>query len=174
MSAANAKNQTSEVDAVEGGEGAEVVIAPRITSASELTVHDKISAIAAGELGVYSTINATSFDGKIATFSALNDATPLSEQIGNVLPVTNIVMQAVQIGQTDGTVVDAIRTILVTEDGTAFSASSEGLYRSVQNILGLLGHPSTWPGPFYCSVVEKRSRNGFRFMTIVTAPAPSK
>jgi hypothetical protein len=37
---------------------------------------------------------------------------------------------------------------------------------SLQNITGILGHPSSWEEPLPVVVTEVKGRKGYRFMTI--------
>ena len=61
--------------------------------------------------------------------------------------------------------------ILVDDEGNAYHAISDGIFKSLQTYCGLLGNPNTWPEPVAIIVDEKRSRRGFKFMTIKLAPA---
>jgi hypothetical protein len=131
---------------------------------------EKLSAVSSG-LSMFSTIDASTREGKLQTLAAIADAKPLNEYLDIPIALTNVVMQAVSVKDSgnDGEEVDAIRTLLITADGEAYAAVSQGLVSSLETIFGIMGHPSTWTEPLPVKVVEQRGRNGFRFMKIVLA-----
>lgn len=127
----------------------------------------QVAALNAPGSGIFTTFTDDSFETKLATFSALNDADQLADHLGKTIKLTNIVAQSVMFKNEAGEMERGTRTVLIDEDGKAYAGMSQGLYTSVQNILAILGHPSTWPGPFSMKVVNKQGRNGFKFFTIV-------
>lgn len=90
---------------------------------------------------VASTVDATTNEGKISIASALNGAVSLATMEGKKLIVTDVIMrQGVRKGRGNGAVdAPCIDTWLITSDGNAYFTKSEGVARSVQNILTL------WP-----------------------------
>jgi hypothetical protein len=64
---------------------------------------------------------------------------------------------------------DVPRTILLTDDGTAYAAVSDAILGSLRDVFGIMGHPSEWTEPLPVKVVEKRGRSGFRFYKIELA-----
>lgn len=133
------------------------------------STRDKVSALASGNLGVFTTIQGDDFAAKTQVLAALTDAAPLSDHLGETIDLANIVAQVVEVADEEGVLNEATRVILVDANGNAFAGLSDGLFRSVQNIISILGHPATWPQPYPMKVVEKRSRRGFKFYTIVPA-----
>ena len=120
------------------------------------------------ETGIFSTVNATTMEGKTAVYKALNDATPLRDIVGETLSVKDIIVQRVEVETDEGDVVEQPRTSLITSDGAAYSATSNGIFSAVKNILGIFGHPSTWESPLKVVVEEKATRRNmmYRYLTL--------
>ena len=123
------------------------------------------------ETGIFSTVNAQTMEGKAAVFNALNGATPLRDVVGEILSVKDIIVQRVEVETDEGDVVEQPRTSLITSDGVAYSATSNGIFSAVKNILGVFGHPSTWEAPLKVVVEEKATRRNamYRYLTLSLA-----
>lgn len=123
------------------------------------------------ETGIFSTVDADTMEGKAAVYKALNDATPLRDVVGEVLPIKDIIVQRVEVDTEDGDVVEQPRTSLITTSGDAYSATSNGIFSAVRNIVGIFGHPSTWEAPLKVVVEEKATRRNamYRYLTLSLA-----
>ena len=110
------------------------------------------------ETGLFSTVNAETMEGKAAVYKALNDATPLREVVGETLTIKDIIVQRVEVEADDGDLVEQARTSLITSSGDVYSATSNGIFSAVKNILAIFGHPSTWEAPLKVVVEEKATR----------------
>lgn len=123
------------------------------------------------ETGIFSTVNAETMEGKAAVYTALNDATPLRDVVGETLSVKDIIVQRVEVETDEGDVVEQPRTSLITSDGAAYSATSNGVFSAVKNILGIFGHPSTWESPLKVVVEERATRRNamYRYLTLSLA-----
>jgi len=130
-----------------------------------------VAELSAAEAGVFSTFKGEDFATRVKVFAAVTDAEPLSDHIGEVINLANVVAQNVEVhdDNTDS-MVKAARVILVDDEGKAYAAISDGLYRSLQNIFAIVGYPESWDGGVFPIVVkEVKSRKGFRFFTVVPA-----
>lgn len=108
-----------------------------------------------GTMEVFSSIKADTFEGKLANLAAVSSSTPLAESLNKVIKVRNLVIQKVEMpDEQTGEIKAQPRVILVDEDGKAFHAISNPLYRDVKNILMLVGHPSTWEGAVPVKVTQ--------------------
>lgn len=127
------------------------------------------------ENGIFTTIKGDSIEDRMKLFSAVNDAEKLADHIGETLTVSNLVVQQVDVtDETTGEISQQPRVIIITPEGKAYSAISVGLLSSVKNIVSFLGDPNDWPLPLTFKVVEKRGRNGYRFMTLELATKAKK
>ena len=123
------------------------------------------------ESGIFSTVDAKTMEGKASVYRALNDAVPLRDVVGETLSVKDIIVQRVEVETDEGDVVEQPRTSLITSDGAAYSATSNGIFSAVKNILGIFGHPSTWEAPLKLVVEEKATRRNamYRYLTLSLA-----
>jgi len=142
-----------------------------VETGTDLAVRSDPRAIIAGlnkgDLGVFSTVKAETQADKIRVLQALTDPLSVDENLGTVFNLNNFIVQAVEIrDEKSGTVTTAPRVILIADDDTAYAAVSTGLLRSLENLIGIVGHPETWEGPIAVSVVEQKSRNNYKFFTL--------
>jgi hypothetical protein len=127
----------------------------------------KINQLANGISSVFNTDTDTSFAGRIKALDAITNAEPLADHLDETINLRNVIVQATEITDAvTGIPRDALRIILIDADGSAYAAVSDGLYRSLENIFGMLGMPAAWENPLPIKVVEVRGRNGFRFFTV--------
>ena len=150
-----AKNENLSADVTTGEIGRAVV------RASQTEISDAVARVNAlgdaNALGIFSSIDGSTFEGKVATLNAITDSKPIADNIGVQFSLKDVVVQAITLTQeVDGalTEVPAYRVILVTDQG-AFHAVSNGLFRSVQNVFATLGHPSTWPSTIKATVAQE-------------------
>lgn len=122
---------------------------------------------ALAEKGVFTTVTGETLDDRVKVFNAINSSTPLADVLGDKLSIVDIVVQKVEVANTETCEVEeAPRVILITKDGKALSATSKGMLSAIKNIISFLGAPSTWEKPLTFVATEKRGRNGYRFMTL--------
>lgn len=120
--------------------------------------------------GVFTTVKGDDIEAKKTVFSAVNDAEPLSDHLGESLKVVDIVAHKVEVANEEsGEIDEATRIVLITEDGQALASVSLGIQGAVRNILAFLGEPSTWDGAVTLVPMEKKGRRGFRYMTLMLA-----
>lgn len=120
--------------------------------------------------GVFTTVKGTDIEAKKTVFSAVNDAEPLSDHLGETLDVVDIVAHKVEVANEEsGEIGEATRVVLLTSDGNALASVSVGIQGAVRNILAFLGEPSTWGGAVKLIPVEKKGRRGFRYMSLMLA-----
>lgn len=133
-----------------------------------ISATEKMERISNPALAVYSTLDTSDFEGRLDTIAALQDTVSLSDHLGEVIRLANFITQVVEINDTETKrKIEAIRTVLIDEDGTAYHAISDGVLNALQTIVGGLGHPSGWPHPIEVTAIEAKGRSGYRFMTLV-------
>lgn len=120
--------------------------------------------------GVFTTVKGTDIEAKKTVFTAVNDAEPLSDHLGEILDVVDIVAHKVEVANEEtGEIDEATRVVLLTADGKALASVSVGIQGAVRNILAFLGEPSTWDGAVKLVPVERKGRRGFRYMSLMLA-----
>ena len=146
-------NQMSELEIIETTPNANVL--------------EEIRALASGTPKMYSSIKGEDFEAKKATFSAVSSAKKIRENLGKKINLENIIVQALDMAdEQTGEISSQPRVILIDADGTAFYGISGGLFRSVDDIIGMLGEPHTWPAPLPVAVKEIQGKGANRFYTI--------
>lgn len=138
-----------------------------------------VQALSAGATNVFTTIKGDDVASKLAVFEATTASVPLSENLNKPITLANIVVQVIDINDTDdkgNPIVDeqtgevkvstVPRTILIDKDGTAYHAISQGVFKSVENLTGILGvDPANWGG---VKVKAVKGGSGTRqYMTLV-------
>nr|DAF80535.1 MAG TPA: Single stranded DNA binding protein [Caudoviricetes sp.] len=58
-----------------------------------------------------------------------------------------------------GAIEEKYRVILIDKDNKTYASGSKGLYRSLGQLLAIMGEPSTWSEPIKIKVVETNLRN---------------
>ena len=90
---------------------------------SELVYPDSATAQLAtinSDVSVVTSIDASNRAGAIKLFNATADAEPLNEHLGEILYVTDYVMEPITVtNEETGEVTTAIRTVLIDKDGVA-------------------------------------------------------
>lgn len=110
--------------------------------------------------------------GQIALYTAINNAEQLNKHLGEPLEVKSVVSQMVAMAdENTGEVRDAIRTIFVTSDNKAYSATSDAIASAVNTMFGIFGTPDTWKEPKHIVVNERRSRKGNRYYAMELLPS---
>lgn len=115
----------------------------------------------------YTSIKGSDFGAKKQIAAAQTKSVPLADHLHKEFNLANFIIQSVQIeDENTGEVNDAPRVTLITDDGTAYHATSVGLLSALRNLIATLGEPDTWPEALPVKIVEQRSRRGWRFMTV--------
>lgn len=113
---------------------------------------------------------ATSFDtsnkeGQIKLLGAINDAEPIDEHLDEVINLTDFVAQIVEFVDEAGEMQEGIRVVLLDDAGNSYAAMSEGILKSLQTFVSVLGDPAGWKEPLPIKIVRVKSRRGFQFFT---------
>ena len=144
------------------------------TDNSGSAIAQEIRNLATNNVAFFSTITGTSFEDRVATIEAMTNSEPIKQNLDKTINLVNVIVQSVpMVDQTTGEIQDQPRIVLLDANGSAYHAISGGLWRSVQNILGILPHPSTWPAPLPMHIVSVKGRQG-DFYTAKMGSAPTK
>lgn len=130
-----------------------------------------VEAFKNNSVSIFSSIQGDNFDSRLAVIDALTTSIPLNEHYGENFELANFVSQAIKVRDENGDRVDAVRTVLIAADGTAYSTVADGVVRSLQDYVGVLGMPHEWPNPVPVQAVEVRTRNGYRTVQLQLARA---
>lgn len=125
------------------------------------------------QTGFYSSLKTETRSEKMAFLRAINNSENLKDAIKGApesklgLKIVDIVLQSVPMeNEQTGEIEDAVRSTLITEEGTAYHATSKGVANSLKQALGVFGTPDTWDEPLEVVAAEEKGRNGFYFVTL--------
>ena len=102
----------------------------------------------------------------IKVYNAVNgDGEQLSDHLGEILEIENIVAHPIMMEGDDGNVTKVLRTVLVGADGTSYASVSEGVVSSIQKITGIVGS-APWTPALKVVPKEVKTRKGFKVLTL--------
>lgn len=140
-----------------------------VSHGQTLSAREQVEGLNMGRKTIYSTINAVTLADKMDVLRMLTEAEPARDHLEEPIAMKHLLAQVVEVAQQDGTMVEAIRTIILAEDGKAYATVSSGVFKAIQNIMEVLGDPSNWGNAAIpIQFVERRSRRGFDFLTVKT------
>ena len=128
---------------------------------------EQSSSVAVRKPRTYSSVTGTDVEARKTVYNAVNNAEQISDHLGEEFHLVHIIQQPTEsLNENTGVVEEYTRTTLITADGTAFSAGSDGIAGSVDNLLAAFGEPSEWVEPLRVKVIERKSRNKRTFFSI--------
>lgn len=123
-----------------------------------LAVDNAIAQLKTGTTPMYSSIVADSEDAQDAILEAVTMSAPIADNLGKVLKVVDLIVQAVRMpNERKGNIETVPRIVFITDDGNAYHAMSAPLFRDVQNVLAIKGEPKTWKRPYEVVVAQEGS-----------------
>ena len=142
-------------------------------------LRNEIASLSDSQVPVWSSLQSDDFGSKAMILNAMTAAEPLAEYIdpkskeSAVFNVRHFVIEAIDLPKQDGNgkplesgeLQTVPRVTLITEEGQALTTVSGPVYRSVQQIIGIMGHPATWPGALPVKAV-KRGQGNREFFTL--------
>ena len=128
-----------------------------------------VSALSAGLSNIYCSFALDTQESKVRALDALTNAEQVGDHLDETILLRDVMVQATTMVDENGQERDALRTILIADDGSAYAAMSDGLFKALQNFFGILGQPATWTEPLPIKVTEVKGRKGFKFFTIKIA-----
>jgi hypothetical protein len=162
----NYENETDQGELVAKQQGQLVPVEPNVAM-------DMMAAA----LGSGSAIELSNFDGdanrkwELSSMATSGDAVNSEESAGEEIAVKYIYMHGVTVaGQTDGEVMDAVRTVLITDDLKCYSFVSSGVALEAFKMLRAFKCQPFSP-PRVVRVVRKTSARKRKFLTLVAVPS---
>ena len=151
---------------------AELAVMMDAEPVSAEVVAAKIKSLSEGSFVWSPSLNAdTSFEDRAAIVRAMTTAAQLSDNMNKPFPLVTFVAQGVELSPDakTGEVTNAIRTVLVCADGTAYAAISDGIFKALQVMTKVLGPVETWPegGVMVRAVSGKGQRGQFYTLELV-------
>jgi hypothetical protein len=104
-----------------------------------------------GRALAYSSLKMDDMESRIEVLDAVTNSEPVKKNLGKLFFIENIIIQRIQMAdQQSGEMVTQPRIVFLARkakrdgDPIALHAISQGLLRSVNNLLGIAGDPTTW------------------------------
>ena len=121
--------------------------------------NNSIESFTGGVGRLFTTIKGEDFSAKLALNNAIADAEPIDKHLDKWINLKDIVIQDVEFTDEDEstgevTTTPGIMVVLVDDQGKAYRAFSNGVFRDLQRLLNILGDPNTWPYPVSVKVVQ--------------------
>lgn len=143
----------------------EIVLADSAQTATEL-----VASFQNPNSSVFSTVTVESFADKLKVIASMTNAENLRDHLGKTLALTNWTAQVIDLtDENTGEVTKGVRLVLMTADGKAYACVSNGIAKSLQNILAVAGEPSSWPEPIKVKASEERGKGMNRYLTLSLA-----
>ena len=124
-----------------------------------ISENNSIESFTGGVGRLFTTIRGEDFSAKLALNNAIADAEPIDKHLDKWINLKDIVIQDVEFTDEDEstgevTTTQGIMVVLVDDQGKAYRAFSNGVFRDLQRLLNILGDPNTWPDPVSVKVVQ--------------------
>ena len=124
-----------------------------------ISENNSIESFTGGVGRLFTTIQGEDFSAKLALNNAIADAEPIDKHLDTWINLKDIVIQDVEFTDEDEstgevTTTPGIMVVLVDDQGKAYRAFSNGVFRDLQRLLNILGDPNTWPDPVSVKVVQ--------------------
>jgi hypothetical protein len=117
-----------------------------------------------GRVAGYSSVTATDFPSRIKVINAMQAAVPVSDNLGKTINLQDVIIQEVHLtNEVTGELNTVPRITFIDADGTAYSATSDVLYKDLKNFFAILGTPNNWPAPVPVQVVKEKAKVGSFF-----------
>jgi len=130
-------------------------------------VYQTIDRLNSGSPALYSSFKGDDFASNKAQIQALTNSQPLADHLGKKIALANLIVQSADmVDEKSGEVRAVPRVVLVDKDGNSFHAISGPLMRDLENVIGMMGDPASWPQPLDVSVAEEKGNGGYRFFKL--------
>lgn len=124
-----------------------------------------------GRINGYSSIVATDFGSRLTAITAMQAAVPVADNLGKTINLKDVIIQEVHLVSEQTGELNAVpRITFIDADGSAYSATSDVLYKDLKNFFAILGTPNHWPAPVPVQVVKEKAKVG-QYFTLKPATA---
>lgn len=109
----------------------------------------------------YTDMNLSDRSAAVAFYNATsNPVNKLKEHVNEVLELSHVSVECVEVTNDDDEKVVAPRVVLITADGQSYACVSVGVYQSLKRMFTLLGTPDTWTEPVQIKPVLISTKKG--------------
>lgn len=110
---------------------------------------------------VYCSMPAETLDEKKALYNIVqNTTTRLFDMMNQTINMKHVYCKGVDNTGENGEVKNAIRTIIIDENGNSYHATSSGITSSLAEIFAIFGTPDMWENPIPVKVKSRTCAKG--------------
>lgn len=130
----------------------------------------ELSNLASGRVAGYSSNKATDFGSRVGIVNAMTNAVPVADNLDKTINLKDVVIQSVTlVNERTGEYQEVPRITLIDANGTAYSATSDVIYKDLKNFFAILGEPNAWPAPLPVKVTKEKAKVGNLFRLSIVA-----
>lgn len=123
-------------------------------------VADAIAQLQEGRTALYSSIKGDDQGTRRTVLKAVMSSKAIADNLDKPFKLNHVIVQPTEmLNESTGVYETQPRVILLDEKGTAYHAISKVIFRDIENILAILGEPTSWDGPLDVKVVREGSGN---------------
>jgi len=127
----------------------------------------ELANLSSGRITGYSSITGTDFASRKAVIKAMTSATPVADILGKTINLKDVVIQEVSlVNERTGELQAVPRITLIDADGSAYSATSDVLYKDVKTFFTILGTPNHWPEPVAVVVNKEKAKGAGHYFSL--------
>lgn len=103
----------------------------------------------------------------VSIYNAINSkGASLDDAKGDTINMVNVAAHPVRlVDENTGEAVEALRTVIIDDQGRYFDAVSQGIASSLEKIFAIIGQPPFAP-PLPIKVTEQKTRKGYKTNTL--------
>lgn len=117
----------------------------------------------------FCSIRSTTQEEKEALWIAIEEADKLDDYIGKQLKIQDVYVENIKItDKQKNEEFDAVRIVLVDEDGKGYGTISKGVANTLKRLFTMFGAP-TWAPALSLTPIKEKGNNGFEFTTLTMA-----
>lgn len=146
------------------------VVTPEVETRDEIGTSLSIADFhAPQEQQIFTTVKGDDRKAKVKVYNAISAPDKkIAECIGEVIEIKDFVVHPVTLlDENTGELVNMLRTVIISADGTSYEAVSIGVANSLQRLISFVGEPSTWEEPLFVKIKQKKTRNGDNKVTLL-------
>lgn len=133
----------------------------------------ELANLTSGRVAGYCSIQGTDFGSRVAVVNAMTSASPVADNLDKLIMLKDVVIQEVQlVNERTGELQAVPRITLIDADGSAFSATSDVVFKDLKTFFSVLGTPNTWPAPLPVVVTKAKAKGAGYYFTLNIAPEP--
>lgn len=135
-----------------------------IIAADSMDVSSAIESINSGNVAVASSFTGDDFETRKGIMKAMSSSEPVADHLDKEIKLANYVIHAVEMpDENTGELREVARVILIDDKGKAYHAISGAMFKRLETIVGIVGHPENWDSPISVKVTQRKGNGPNKF-----------